>query len=316
MSSSWQAVLAIRQEEAKLGSIDDKGVGFIALENYTVLEITGSDAESFLQGQFCNDISEVSQQRAQLSGYCTPKGRLLALFTLLATDSGYLMIIDTALTDSFIKRLQMFIMRADVTIVVREEKLCTGVISTGDTGSEPAIPKLAVMDVSQSAEKIWVCVGESRYLYIAAEKDQQALWSTDTPQLALDVWRLCNIQTGFPTLQPSTVDKFVPQMVNLQQAGGLSFKKGCYPGQEIVARMQYLGKLKRQMLRFTYEGDVAEPGDTVAAGDDNEAGVIVDAVQNGAQVELLAVMKLAVLDSTLSVAGKELTRQPLPYNLE
>ncbi len=320
MTSSWQVLLATRQE-AKVGYMDGEEAGLIALEDYSLLEITGAEAESFLQGQFCNDLSEVSKQRAQLSGYCTPKGRLLALFTLLATDNGFLMIVGTPLRDSLVKRLQMFIMRADVSIVAREELLCSGVISANGAGSELGIPSLAVMEVTQSADGIWVRVGASQYYYIADEKRQQSLWSSDTPNLALDAWRLRNIQSGFPTLQPATVEQFVPQMVNLQQAGGLSFKKGCYPGQEIVARMQYLGKLKRQMLRFSFESDAeganeVKAGDKVVAGDDSEAGVIVDAVQHGSQVELLAVMKLAVLDSPLSVSGHELSRQPLPYSLE
>lgn len=315
MSTSWQSVTSVRSER-KIGSINSGEAGLIALQAHSVLEITGTDAETFLQGQFCNDLTEVSSQHAQLSGYCTPKGRLLALFTLLATENGYLMIVDTPLRDSLVKRLQMFVMRADVSITLREEMLCSGVISTDEHRAELGIPSLAVMGVQHTATETWLRISDSQYLYIASEQQQLALWDKDVPHGSIESWRLQHIQSGFPTLSEATVEQFVPQMVNLQQVGGLSFKKGCYPGQEIVARMQYLGKLKRQMLRFTYQGAAVAAGDSVVAGDDADAGVVIDAVSNGTQTELLAVMKLAALDSTLSVSGNELTRQPLPYTLE
>ena len=298
---------------------------WVELPNYAVFDVTGSEAQSFLQGQFCNDLAEATTQHAQLSGYCNPKGRLLALFTLFAIDDGYRLVLHADLLESMSKRLQIFVMRADVKIAVREDLLCSGIIlpraGTGvvDGVDLPALP--AVMDVQTTEHGNWVRTSEVQILFVANAEAQQSLSNASTGSRSLDkveatAWRLQNILAGVPSLFSATVEQFVPQMVNLQQAGGLSFTKGCYPGQEIVARMQYLGKLKRQMLRFTLDGSEAPvAGAPITTGDGTDAGVVVDAVATDSGVQLLAVMKLSTVDGPLMVAGQQLIKQALPYEL-
>jgi len=208
------------------------------------------------------------------------------------------------------------IMRSDVTIEVRDDLLCSGVLlPAGESFSstELSMPKLAhIMDAQTNEEGTWVRTGDNQALFISNE----ALPSIDVEQVDALAWRLNTIYSGIPSLYESTIDKFVPQMVNMQQVGGLSFTHGCYPGQEIVARMQYLGKLKRQMFRYAFEGTEAPaPGTAIASTGDQEAGIVVDAVATDEGVQLLAVMKLSSVDEPLSVSGQPLMQQALPYDL-
>ncbi|MEE9333404.1 MAG: hypothetical protein V3U65_04865 [Granulosicoccaceae bacterium] len=291
----------------------------VELPDYAVLDATGSDAQSFLKGQFCNDLAEATSNRAQLSGYCNPKGRLLALFTVFAIDEGYRLVLHRDLLDPTSKRLQMFVMRADVKIVARNDLLCSGVILPKADSFDierPDIPALPqVMDVKTNEVGNWVRTGEVQTLFIAGADAQQTLLNAGTDIADVNAWRLQKIQAGIPSLFAATVEQFVPQMINLQQAGGLSFTHGCYPGQEIVARMQYLGKLKRQMLRFTLAGDDAPPaGAPITTADDTEVGVVIDAVATDEGVQLLAVMKIANVDEALMMAGQPLSKQTLPYD--
>ena len=292
----------------------------VDLPDYAVLDATGADAQSFLQGQFCNDLAQATAEHAQLSGYCNPKGRLLALFTIFAIDNGYRLILHSDLLAGMSKRLQMFVMRADITIAVREDLRCSGLIaSSASLASIDGIDvpsTLAVMGVHTAEGGYWIRISELQTLFVSNVEAQQAALNTPIEKVDTAAWRLQHILAGQPSLFSATVEQFVPQMVNLQQAGGLSFTKGCYPGQEIVARMQYLGKLKRQMLRFSAEGSEAPPaGASITTGDDTDAGVVVDAVATDKGVQLLAVMKLSSVDGPLMMAGQSVTQQTLPYEV-
>lgn len=308
----------------------------VELPDYAVLDARGADALSFLKLQFCNDLAETTATHAQLSGYCNPKGRLFALFTVFAIEEGYRLVLHRDLLEATSKRLQMlsslpprsespsgklvFAPRADVTIDVRDDLLCTGVVvppgeSLNLEGVDvPALPQ--VMDVHTNDAGNWVQISGTQTLLITASNTQQSWMNAGIEKADANVWRLHTILAGVPSLYATTVDKFVPQMINMQQLGGLSFTHGCYPGQEIVARMQYLGKLKRQMLRFEIDGSEAPPaGALITTGDDTEAGVVIDAVATDKGVQLLAVMKLASINEPLSVEGQPLIQQSLPYEL-
>ncbi len=163
-----------------------------------------------------------------------------------------------------------------------------------------------------------------RYLVLASVDDQIALWNTCNSMAKADdaVWRLADIGAGIPSVTRQTQEAFVPQMVNLQLIDALSFTKGCYPGQEIVARMQYLGKLKRHMRRFRLSPDatgkvsVPQAGDSLQAGEDADAGVVVDAVLGAdGRAELLAVVKVSAVEASLSVGGQALLALDLPYDI-
>ncbi len=311
MGADWQAVL----DSVALASAGEGEPALVALQSQSVLEFTGADAESFLQGQFCNDLALVTNERAQLSGYCNPKGRLLGLFTLIKIDGGYQMIVRDELVASLHKRLQMFVMRDDVKITPRDDLLISGILASESQLAPITGQSLdAVMSTHQSEAGRWLRASDSQYFFIADQAAQSTLWGSGLSQSPESQWRFQLIQSGIPSLYLATVEQFVPQMVNLQQVDGLSFKKGCYPGQEIVARMQYLGKAKRKMLRFSVDGSsLPSAGDSVVASDDSDAGIVVDAASGASGIELLAVMKLSAVESSLSVDGQSLKQLPLPY---
>ncbi|MFK8075314.1 MAG: folate-binding protein YgfZ [Granulosicoccus sp.] len=323
-------------EEAQNGS--DGSVQLHDLSDWRVVDVTGADAASFLQGQFCNDLLQVSVTRAQITGYCTPKGRLLALPVIVGTEDGFRLLIKSAVMGAFIKRLSMFIMRSDVTLSERTELICSGVVadsaqSVGDLQGALGTLPFAPLDVatSESSQLIrWhddhVGQTRSRFVHIANQADSVAMWnSTGSERKSFARWRAGDISAGIPSITEGTSESFVPQMINLQLIDALSFTKGCYPGQEIVARMQYLGKLKRHMRLFKLPGGDAPlvPGAKLSAGDDAAAGEVIDAVtinESGAGEEsrytlLIAVVKVSSDASALSIEGRELQALDVPYNL-
>lgn len=308
----------------------------VDLSGLSILEITGEDASSFLQGQFCNDLNQVSATQAQLTGYCTPKGRLLALPTIVGFEQGFRLLMPAELKEAFTKRLSMFIMRSRVTLTEREDWICTGIVTdrsgalgsaAAELGSLPAAP----MDAATSqTQQIIQWQGDhsdglrARYLVLASVEDQIRLWQAASrlPRRSQSTWRLGDISAGVPSITGGTLEAFVPQMINLQLINGLSFTKGCYPGQEIVARMQYLGKLKRHMRLFVSQSGASSsseapvPGDALSTASDDNAGVVVDAVlQQGGGLWLLAVVKVSANEETLFCRDRELEAHALPYEL-
>ena len=311
------------------------------LSSYWVYEITGDDASAFLQGQFCNDLASASPTQAQITGYCTPKGRLLALPTIVGFEGGYRLLLPDDVAEAFIKRLSMFIMRSSVTIRRLENWIALGITTdtesanTGDSLADQlgALP-VGVMSVSsgQNSQIIrWHdCYASAdrraRYLRIAPVDQQLAVWhAVEAGSKHSDkAWRLSDVSAGIPSVTKAVVEAFVPQMVNLQLINGLSFTKGCYPGQEIVARMQYLGKLKRHMRIFrasldsssTDINDCLKPGITIRSGSDDAAGVIVDAMpMSDATALILAVTKVTANDAEFALGEMTLEGLDMPYDL-
>lgn len=346
MSLQWQEMLdaheilpvsvpaPLRQLDAFASDVSQ--VSLIDLSYLSVYEITGNDATAFLQGQFCNDISHVSSAQAQITGYCTPKGRLLALPTLAGFDKGYRLIVPCDVGEAFIKRLGMFVMRSDVTIEKLDDWVAVGVTTKADgsagelLAADGALPadQLAVSSESESQLLRWHddisgSLRRARYLRIGTYDNQLAMWqkSEGVNRYSAHAWRLADISAGVPSISASVVEAFVPQMINLQLINALSFTKGCYPGQEIVARMQYLGKLKRQMQIFSMPipSDLESqlcPGAALTASDDQNAGIVVDAMpaSNGTCL-VLAVTKVAVDNNGFNIDGLALEPVDMPYAL-
>ncbi|ASJ72380.1 YgfZ/GcvT domain-containing protein [Granulosicoccus antarcticus] len=308
----------------------------VDLTSLSIIDFTGTDAAAFLQGQFCNDLTKVSVTRAQITGYCTPKGRLLALPVIVGIADGYRLLVPASIKDGFLKRLTMFIMRSKVVVTERTDWACLGLISdaaghTGEAGQQLGALPPSAMDVATSEAQQLICWPSGsdspsavRYLVMASINDQIALCKNSgiALQASNAVWRLADIGAGMPSVTTATQESFVPQMMNLQLIDGLSFTKGCYPGQEIVARMQYLGKLKRHMRRFSVSpdasGKVAVPlaGASLQAGEDVDAGVVIDAVLAAdGRAQLLAVIKVSAAATAFSIDGQPLQPLELPYEL-
>ena len=249
------------------------------LTSLALIEVSGDEAESFLQGQFSNDVAMIGQMDCQLNAYCNPKGRVLALVRLVRRDGGFGMIVPADVAQQLLTRLKMFVLRAKVNIDLRPETALLGLVNsndsdigTGDAGN--GITRAAVNGVLPRQ----ILMGEKQAIHSFLQASDHDHRRND------NLWRLLDILSGIPQVYPTTVEEFIPQMINLDLVGGLSFTKGCYPGQEIVARLRYLGKLKQRMLAGTVEGvENLAPGDPIYSPQrpDQKAGLVVDAVETG-----------------------------------
>ena len=241
---------------------------FVAdLSNNAVLSVSGDDAAAFLQGQLTNDVEALGVNRAQWNGWCSPKGRLLATFLLVRRPDGYLLMLPAEIAGPIAKRLGMFVLRSKVKIADVSDRYARRGIIGRRAGPAP-------MEVVEDEGAILVGLEPGRI--VALMPPERAL----TPNAGADAWELAAIRAGVPTITAATQEAFVPQMANFELVGGVSFKKGCYPGQEIVARMQYRGGLKRRMAIAHVDGtERPQPGQGVysAAFGEQAAGTIVNA---------------------------------------
>jgi folate-binding protein YgfZ len=240
------------------------------LGRYGLLSVTGADARAFLHAQLTNDIEHLPSERAALAGWCSAKGRLLATFLVIPAPDGFLLQLARDLAAPVAKRLSMFVLRAKVKVTDASDAWAQYGVWDADR-QQP--------DVAWSGSRASVRVGERRYLELVPAGEALE-GNADDAQ-----WTLQEIRAGRPLITAATQDQFVPQMVNFEQLGGVDFKKGCYPGQEIVARAQYRGQVKRRMVRAQ-----APAGVQLAPGQEFNGGTVVDVApaENGS--ELLAVV--------------------------
>lgn len=279
---------------------------FADLSHQGVLAVRGKDALEFLQGQFTNDLRHLGDGTSQLNGYCSAKGRLLASFRVIPEDDGFLLRMPRAMVEPLMKKLRMFVLRAAVTLEdVGECQIHLGVSGPGaerELGAlAPALPQ-AVDGIARGGGYTVIRIPgvHPRFEVHGGLEAMRRLWDTLNVRCAPvgeAPWGLLDVLAGIPTIHPETSDAFVPQMVNLQLLGGVSFKKGCYPGQEVVARMQYLGTLKRRMyLARVLSEAPPRPGDELYSPEDGEqsAGKVVDAQPHpDGGFMLLAVIQIA-----------------------
>lgn len=303
------------------------------LGHLALIQASGADVRDFLQGQLTNDIRQVDEQHHQLSGYCTPKGRLLALFRLFQRGENHYLRLPHALLEPTLKRLRMFVMRSQV--VMAHDQTLIGFGISGPNSETllqtrlGAVPEQADAALQQQGITILRIAGpQPRFELYGNHEAMQALWlalADNCRPVGAAGWELLDIHAGLPTVLPETSEAFVPQMLNLQYINGVNFKKGCYTGQEVVARMQYLGKLKRRMYLARLESVTAPPsaGDELASPQSSSgqgAGKIVQAaLVNNGTYDLLVVAETNVADSGelyLATDKQQLKLLPLPYGLE
>jgi len=309
--------------------------GYICpLQDQSLLQADGDDAASFLHNQLSNDVERLGMGEARYAAYCTPKGRMLASFLYWKTASNIVLQCATSLQPTLQKRLQMFVMRAKVKLEdVTEHYAIFGLsgpqaecfllahfpqlpTSINDKVSSAAGSLIRVHDAFEMARYQWI-VPKQDYTNLAQQLPKELL------RADASLWRLGNIYAGLPQVVEQTKEKFVPQMINFELVGGVNFKKGCYPGQEIVARSQYLGKLKRRMAIATVK--VATTATVELATEifsDNDpsqpCGMIVSA-ERSAHDEFACLVEIKLADQEAekvhlgSYDGPVLQFLPLPY---
>lgn len=236
------------------------------LNRYGLLSVCGDHARDFLHAQLTNDIRNLPTDQAALAGWCSAKGRLLATFLVIPAPQGFLLQLARDLAPAVAKRLSMFILRSNVKIADESDAWAQVGLWTSSHG------------VMWEGERVTVPVDERRSLRLEPAVSSSMACSADE-----EAWYLDEIRAGRPLITSATQDQFVPQMVNFETLGGVDFRKGCYPGQEIVARAQYRGQVKRRMVRLP-----APDGVRLEPGQEYNGGTVV----NSAGGELLAVMPL------------------------
>ena len=287
-----------------------------------VIRVAGADARAFLHGQLTNDVEHLSADRVRRAGWCSAKGRLLATLLLVPQGDDFLLLLPAELIASVTKRLKMFVLRSKVTI----EDESAGWAQYGVFGAHALAARHASLPselhaVARDAGSIFIRVEGDR-LRILAPTEQAA---TLAQRLGLRTenegrWRLGDIRAGVPQVVSATQEMFVPQMLNFEAVGGLDFNKGCYPGQEVVARAQYRGQVKRHMRRARIATGAAPAAGQDLYCDDQPGqacGTVVAAaaVENAAS-ELLAVVPIASGAAPVAVrivpGGEVLAWLPLP----
>jgi tRNA-modifying protein YgfZ len=270
-TSSWLAFLAsrgARLSDNRAADFGDPRAELLAARDATIvadlshnalIDVSGDDATAFLHAQFTNDVASLPEGAAQWNGWCSAKGRLLATFLLLKRRGGYLLMLPAEIAPAFAKRLGMFVLRSKVKIRDASGEL----VRIGFAGKTASVMVARhwdhTPDPMRSVEKDDVaCVAletldamdAQRFVIFAPLESAPKVWDTlaeNATKAGADAWEWTSIHAGIPTIVAATQEAFVPQMANFDLVGGLSFKKGCYPGQEIVARTQYRGILKKRM---------------------------------------------------------------------
>lgn len=301
------------------------------LDDLSLIRVSGNDAFNFLNNQLTNDLQEVSEEISQFNGYCSPKGRLCATFRVHRRNGDYCLL-TPADNIAAADRLRMFVLRADVTIEAEAASGfeligpgASGLLAGADLPAPDASPKIARRGETRIARCPGVC---ERYEIYAPPDALQALWETLAPNAApapAGIRRLYDVLSGIPNVHAQTRELFVPQMVNFDLIGGLSFTKGCYPGQEVVARTHYLGKLKRRMYGFVLPAaaDEVSPGLAVyvpAYSTEQPSGEVVDAcaLPDGTLHGLASLRIRGLEQGGLRLGapdGAEARIAPLPYEV-
>jgi folate-binding protein YgfZ len=295
--------------------------GALRLNDWGLILAQGPEAAAFLNGQLTQDMLRLGDGRARLAGYCSPKGRLLATFVVWQMAPEVIALACSAdLLAATLKRLSMYVLRAKCKLSdgsaqwplyglagPSADALLQGALPAGDWAHGPHGPAQMV--------RLPAAGGMSRYLWAGAEAPQ-------LPPLQADAWRWLEVQSGVPRIVAATADHFVPQMLNLELVGGVDFKKGCYPGQEVVARSQYRGTIKRRTYLVNSTVALAAGSEVFHSEDPGQpAGqVVLGASLGDTRFAALVELKMAALQNgTLhagSADGPRLSVAALPYALD
>ncbi len=283
------------------------------LTHFSLIRITGADARTFLQGQLSNDLMTLTPSQSLLASCNSAQGRVQAILHLVEANGDILALLPKSMLSFVIPRLQKYILRAKARIEDIGESMRVEWGTANELISQGIPTPQRLGECLQQDERTvirWPDRHNERYLVIESGAPRSAEEPTEVR------WTLADIQAGLPQVLPDTHEEFVAQMLNLDALGAISFNKGCYTGQEIIARAHFRGTVKRRMFRFTAPCQAPTPGTKIMANGEI-AGEVVMAAQDGEECELLAVISLAFSEAVLSLAttGSILKAVPLPYTV-
>ncbi|MGR9085793.1 MAG: CAF17-like 4Fe-4S cluster assembly/insertion protein YgfZ [Gammaproteobacteria bacterium] len=301
MNQNWTQFLQSRQAifDNDLHTTDapESDQRIYPVPHLSVLTVAGKDAADLLQGQMTCNVNDVSETQGSLGAFCNPKGRVIATFILVRTRDAYLLVLPCDLLQTVKTRLQKYVLRSDVRFTDSSDELCLIGVREGIGHPMPlfATRRQDVISVNLSLTK-------NRYLAIARPDQAVAFWEDKVNHQGFRTgsskqWRFLDLMAGIPWINAATSEEFIPQMLNLDRLGGISFNKGCYTGQEIVARTHYLGKTKRALFLARCAG-ISAPEPNAAVIDRSgepplAAGNVVEAVCDGSQCTMQIVLQLS-----------------------
>ena len=342
MNQEWQNFLVhqgAKLQEAAVESFGNLQAELLAtrdgtilcdLSQFGIIRVVGEESQKFLQSLLSNDINAVNSTSSQLSSFNSAKGRMLATFLIWQQGGNYLLQLPRSLTAAMHKKLAMYVLRAKVKVSDASDELaCMGIAGVNAEALIKQHFNLTLEQdntVGQHNDTTVIRLSAQRYLISTTPQQAITLWnnlSSAAKPAGSSCWDWLNIRAGIPVVTPATQEQFVLQMANLDILDGVSFKKGCYPGQEIVARTHYLGKQKRRMYLAHIEAESAPvAGNEVFSADmpAQPCGMVINAcAAPGGGFDLLAVMQINSHDTQKihlqSVQGAELQFLLMPYSL-
>ncbi len=277
-------------------------------QDLAVIEVTGADALTFLQGQLSQDLALVSLDRSQLGAWADAAGRIRGLFRIVGTDTGFLLATAAAAAAPLSAALARFVLRAQVRITPRDELVAVSLdtapfiqgagaaaawLPGPDSGSVTAMGGVIAVRTESGAV---LALGHAAEL---AETLAAAGLSPVAPAAAI----AAEIRAAVPEITPDLGARYIPQQLNLDRLGALSFTKGCYPGQEIVARTHHLGTVKRRAFVFSAAGPDPAPGTAIVDAAGAEVGEVIRSAGQAGSAVMLAVVPVAAADTALYLAG-------------
>jgi folate-binding protein YgfZ len=286
---------------------------FSALHDSVCIEVRGADAAAFLQGQLTQALLGLDPADAPLAGWADARGRVRAVLRVCRLPDRWLLVAPRDGADALLKKLGMFVLRSKVTLALATDIAVAALLGHADdalarngvaAGTEPN-------RMVRHGELSFVRVGEGYWLVLGPPSDLARLGATLEPASEAAA-ALAEIRLGIPAITTATTERFIAQMLNLDELGAISFSKGCYPGQEIIARVHNLGGVKRRARRYGARAPAPAAAAAVHCGNQT-VGEIVRAAPTEAGCELLAVVDHAAADAALTCGGAALVELPLPF---
>lgn len=294
--------------------------GRTLLTHLGVIQLAGPDAASFIHGQLTQDFALLKMDQARLCALCSPKGRMLASFIGFQRANGdILLVCSRDLLAQTLKRLSMFVLRAKVKLSDETAQFAlwglTGSATKNIAGGACSAWSRADFDQA-TVVQLYPAGATPRQVWVAPA----TLPAPDAPEMELADWQRLDVQSGIATVSLPVVEAFVPQMLNYESVGGVSFKKGCYPGQEVVARSQFRGTLKRRAYVMQCDAPCAAGDEVYAPGEEQAVGSVVQSAgrPDGGSVAIVSAQIAALAAGALHLknpAGPVFTQLPLPYPL-
>jgi folate-binding protein YgfZ len=288
---------------------------FSRLPSYGCIEVRGADAATFLHAQLSRAVDALDGALAPLAGWHDPRGRVRALLRVVRRSDRWWLVTQSDVVDATAKRLAMFVLRAAVTVTPAGDVRVGALLDADDAwlairGLGSTTPTNGAV---QRDELACVRLGPNVWHVIGPRAAVEA-FGPELPRAPEDAALLAEIRLGLPAVSAPLVERFVAQMLNLDLLDAVSFDKGCYPGQEVIARVHHLGSVKRRMHRYACDSAVPPaPGSAIANPAGVEVGEVVRAARADQGTELLAVVDDAAASTALSIAGERLRELALPY---